>query len=114
MLQHLYQPFWPAAQRRQHVLQELEESQQKTVFEDLCACCVLVASSSSGCLVSWTWLQDFQFVTKDQLEQLGASELVPKLAVMLLSYCMSLASLFAGRLVGTKYLQPYMHGFFMD
>jgi len=50
-----------------NITEELEESKQKTVFED------------------------FQFVTKDQLEQLGASELV-----------------------GTKYLQPYMHGFFMD
>ncbi|CAE7565630.1 nol10 [Symbiodinium sp. CCMP2456] len=50
-----------------NITEELEESKQKTVFED------------------------FQFVTKDQLEQLGATELV-----------------------GTKYLQPYMHGFFMD
>jgi len=50
-----------------NITEELEESKQKTVFDN------------------------FQFVTKDQLEQLGASELV-----------------------GTKYLQPYMHGFFMD
>eukprot|EP00931_Biecheleriopsis_adriatica_P041216 TRINITY_DN23588_c0_g1_i1.p1 TRINITY_DN23588_c0_g1~~TRINITY_DN23588_c0_g1_i1.p1 ORF type:complete len:540 (-),score=149.68 TRINITY_DN23588_c0_g1_i1:117-1736(-) len=50
-----------------NITEELEESKQKTVFED------------------------FQFVTKEQLEQLGATELV-----------------------GTKYLQPYMHGFFMD
>lgn len=50
-----------------NITEELEESKQKTIFED------------------------FQFVTKDELEQLGATELV-----------------------GTKYLQPYMHGFFMD
>merc|ERR1719203_2138412 len=34
---------------------------------------------------------DFHFVTVEELEQLGAKELM-----------------------GTKYLQPYMHGFFMD
>lgn len=34
---------------------------------------------------------DYQFVTKDQLEQLGAKDLL-----------------------GTTYLQPYMHGYFMD
>merc|ERR1712187_1016721 len=47
--------------------EELEESKQKVVFDD------------------------YQFVTADQLEQLGAKELI-----------------------GTKFLQPYMHGYFMD
>merc|ERR1719230_666189 len=47
--------------------EELEESKQKSVFDD------------------------YQFVTAEQLEQLGASELI-----------------------GTKFLQPYMHGYFMD
>lgn len=47
--------------------EELEESKQKAVFDD------------------------YQFVTAEQLEQLGATELV-----------------------GTKFLQPYMHGYFMD
>jgi len=49
------------------ITEELEESSQKVVFDD------------------------YQFVTNEQLEQLGATELV-----------------------GTKFLQPYMHGFFMD
>mmetsp|Transcript_42871 Transcript_42871/g.127034 ORF Transcript_42871/g.127034 Transcript_42871/m.127034 type:complete len:539 (+) Transcript_42871:99-1715(+) len=49
------------------ITEELEESTKKQVFDD------------------------YQFVTNDQLEQLGATELV-----------------------GTKFLQPYMHGFFMD
>lgn len=49
------------------ITEELEESTKKTVFDD------------------------YQFVTTDELEQLGATELV-----------------------GTKFLQPYMHGFFMD
>mmetsp|Transcript_55988 Transcript_55988/g.122987 ORF Transcript_55988/g.122987 Transcript_55988/m.122987 type:complete len:547 (-) Transcript_55988:26-1666(-) len=49
------------------ITEELEESTQKVVFDD------------------------YQFVTTDQLEQLGATELV-----------------------GTKFLQPYMHGYFMD
>lgn len=47
--------------------EELEEGSKSTVFDD------------------------YQFVTADQLEQLGAKELV-----------------------GTTYLQPYMHGYFMD
>mmetsp|Transcript_63455 Transcript_63455/g.138188 ORF Transcript_63455/g.138188 Transcript_63455/m.138188 type:complete len:530 (+) Transcript_63455:142-1731(+) len=47
--------------------EELEESKQKVVFDD------------------------YQFVTTDQLEQLGATNLL-----------------------GTKFLQPYMHGYFMD
>jgi len=47
--------------------EELEESKQRTVFDD------------------------YEFVTAEQLEQLGANELI-----------------------GTKYLQPYMHGYFMD
>jgi len=47
--------------------EELEESTQKAVFDD------------------------YKFVTADDLEQLGARELV-----------------------GTKFLQPYMHGYFMD
>jgi len=38
-----------------------------------------------------TVFDDYQFVTVDQLEQFGAKELM-----------------------GTKFLQPYMHGFFMD
>mmetsp|Transcript_85534 Transcript_85534/g.133652 ORF Transcript_85534/g.133652 Transcript_85534/m.133652 type:complete len:544 (+) Transcript_85534:52-1683(+) len=50
-----------------NITEELEESTQKTVYED------------------------YQFVTTEMLEQLGASELV-----------------------GTKFLQPYMHGYFMD
>jgi ribosome biogenesis protein ENP2 len=50
-----------------NITEELEESTQKTVYED------------------------YQFVTADMLEQLGASELI-----------------------GTKFLQPYMHGYFMD
>jgi len=49
------------------ITEELEESTQKVIFDN------------------------YQFVTSDQLEQLGASDLV-----------------------GTKFLQPYMHGFFMD
>jgi len=49
------------------ITEELEESNQKTVYED------------------------YQFVTTDALEQLGANELI-----------------------GTKFLQPYMHGYFMD
>lgn len=49
------------------ITEELEESKQKAVFDD------------------------YQFVTAEQLEQLGATELV-----------------------GTKFLQPYMHGYFMD
>lgn len=49
------------------ITEELEESQQKTVYED------------------------YQFVTTDALDQLGATELI-----------------------GTKFLQPYMHGYFMD
>mmetsp|Transcript_63472 Transcript_63472/g.182194 ORF Transcript_63472/g.182194 Transcript_63472/m.182194 type:complete len:535 (-) Transcript_63472:80-1684(-) len=47
--------------------EELEETSKKVVFDD------------------------YQFVATDELEQLGATELV-----------------------GTKYLQPYMHGYFMD
>eukprot|EP00928_Gymnodinium_smaydae_P072503 TRINITY_DN55854_c0_g1_i1.p1 TRINITY_DN55854_c0_g1~~TRINITY_DN55854_c0_g1_i1.p1 ORF type:complete len:575 (+),score=134.67 TRINITY_DN55854_c0_g1_i1:82-1725(+) len=47
--------------------EELEESKQKSVYDD------------------------YQFVTNDELESLGATELI-----------------------GTKFLQPYMHGFFMD
>merc|ERR1719446_825061 len=50
-----------------NITEELEESNQKTVYED------------------------YQFVTSADLEQLGAAELV-----------------------GTKFLQPYMHGYFMD
>lgn len=50
-----------------NITEELEESKQQTVFDD------------------------YQFVTTEQLEQLGASQLV-----------------------GTKFLQPYMHGYFMD
>lgn len=50
-----------------NITEELEESTQKTVYED------------------------YQFVTMGDLEQLGASELI-----------------------GTKFLQPYMHGYFMD
>eukprot|EP00929_Paragymnodinium_shiwhaense_P014634 TRINITY_DN122563_c0_g1_i1.p1 TRINITY_DN122563_c0_g1~~TRINITY_DN122563_c0_g1_i1.p1 ORF type:complete len:539 (+),score=148.81 TRINITY_DN122563_c0_g1_i1:123-1739(+) len=50
-----------------NMTEELEESRQKQVFDD------------------------YQFVTNEQLEQLGAVDLV-----------------------GTKFLQPYMHGFFMD
>merc|ERR550537_1025743 len=50
-----------------NITEELEESTQKTVYED------------------------YQFVTPADLEQLGAMELV-----------------------GTKFLQPYMHGYFMD
>jgi ribosome biogenesis protein ENP2 len=50
-----------------NITEELEESTQKTVYED------------------------YQFVTTEDLEQLGA-----------------------GELVGTKFLQPYMHGYFMD
>mmetsp|Transcript_30332 Transcript_30332/g.69783 ORF Transcript_30332/g.69783 Transcript_30332/m.69783 type:complete len:537 (-) Transcript_30332:20-1630(-) len=46
--------------------EQLEESDEKTVFDN------------------------YEFVTNDQLQQLGATELV-----------------------GTKYLQPYMHGYFM-
>jgi len=47
--------------------EELEESKQKSVFDD------------------------YQFVTNDQLEQLGGTELI-----------------------GSKFLRPYMHGYFMD
>uniref|UniRef100_A0A6U6ICA2 Uncharacterized protein n=1 Tax=Zooxanthella nutricula TaxID=1333877 RepID=A0A6U6ICA2_9DINO len=47
--------------------EELEEGSKKVVFDD------------------------YQFLTTDELEQLGATELI-----------------------GTKYLQPYMHGYFMD
>lgn len=50
-----------------NITEELEESKQKSVYED------------------------YQFVTMEDLEQLGASELV-----------------------GTKFLHPYMHGYFMD
>lgn len=50
-----------------NITEELEESTQKTIYED------------------------YQFVTTGDLEQLGAAELV-----------------------GTKFLQPYMHGYFMD
>jgi len=50
-----------------NITEELEESTQKSVYED------------------------YQFVTSADLEQLGAAELV-----------------------GTKFLQPYMHGYFMD
>lgn len=49
------------------ITEELEESKQQQVFDD------------------------FKFVTQDDLEQLGASDLV-----------------------GTKFLQPYMHGYFMN
>lgn len=49
------------------ITEELEESTQKAVFDD------------------------YKFVTADDLEQLGAKELV-----------------------GSKFLQPYMHGYFMD
>mmetsp|Transcript_23934 Transcript_23934/g.74475 ORF Transcript_23934/g.74475 Transcript_23934/m.74475 type:complete len:539 (+) Transcript_23934:90-1706(+) len=49
------------------ITEELEESKQKAVFDD------------------------YKFVTQEDLEQLGAKELV-----------------------GTKFLQPYMHGYFMD
>lgn len=50
-----------------NITEELEESKEKSVYED------------------------YQFVTTADLEQLGGSELV-----------------------GTKFLQPYMHGYFMD
>jgi len=49
------------------ITEELEESSKKVVFDD------------------------YQFVTSEQLEQLGATDLV-----------------------GTKFLRPYMHGYFMD
>jgi len=49
------------------ITEELEESTQKAVFDD------------------------YKFVTADDLEQLGAKELI-----------------------GSKFLQPYMHGYFMD
>jgi len=49
------------------ITEELEESKQQQVFDD------------------------FKFVTQDDLDQLGANDLV-----------------------GTKFLQPYMHGYFMD
>lgn len=50
-----------------NITEELEEGSKDVVFDD------------------------FHFVTSEELEQLGAKELI-----------------------GTKYLQPYMHGFFMD
>mmetsp|Transcript_85609 Transcript_85609/g.247094 ORF Transcript_85609/g.247094 Transcript_85609/m.247094 type:complete len:546 (-) Transcript_85609:197-1834(-) len=49
------------------ITEELEEGSKKVVFDD------------------------YQFVTTDDLEQMGAKELI-----------------------GTKFLQPYMHGYFMD
>ena len=98
--------------------QELEESKQKSVFEargKAQSTQLKPFTVHSSGIASYE-IEDYQFVTKDQLEQLGASEsgdLDSQPKDWQASW-VSRVSKSGLRLVGTKFLQPYMHGFFMD